>query len=79
MAADGVVSKDELAADSYVTRSFTPMTGASLDSDDPVINNSGAVIDFYGHATRVRWGDQIEAQKLEAQHRFTTITRIDCW
>ena len=56
MAADGVVSKDELATDSYCHEKVRAMTGASLDTDDPVINNSGAVIDFYGSATRVLLG-----------------------
>ena len=72
MAADGVVSKDELATDSYCHEKFHAMTGASLDTDDPVINNSGAVIDFYGPCNESPVGeDQIQDQKLEAQHRFT--------
>jgi hypothetical protein len=73
MAADGVVSKDELATGSYCHEKFHAMTGASLDTDDPVINNSGAVIDFYGPCNESPVGeDQIQDQKLEAQHRFTT-------
>ena len=71
-AADGIVSKDELATDSYCHEKFHAMTGASLDTDDPVINNSGAVIDFYGPCNESPVGeDQIQDQKLEAQHRFT--------
>ena len=73
MSADGVVSKDELTADSYCHEKFHSMTGQSLDTDNPVINNSGAVIDFYGPCDESPVGeDQIEAQKLEAQHHFTT-------
>ena len=71
MGADGVVSKDELTADSYCHEKFTPITTQSLDTDNPVINNSGAVIDFYGSCDESPVGaDQIQAQKLEAQHRF---------
>jgi len=47
------------------------MTGASLDTDDPAINNSGAVIDFYGPCNENPVGqDQIQEQKREAQKRF---------
>jgi hypothetical protein len=73
MAADGVISKDELATDSYCHEKFHPMTRQSLDTDNPVINNSGAVIDFYGPCNENPVGDdQVQDQKLEAQHRFTT-------
>ena len=73
MAADGVVSKDELATDSYCHEKFTPMTRQTLDADNPVLNNSGAIIDFYGPCNESPVGeDQIQDQKLEAQHRFTT-------
>ena len=70
-AADGVISKDELATDSYCHEKFTPMTTQSLDSDDPTLTNSGNVIDFYGPCNESPVGDdQIQEQKLEAQHRF---------
>ena len=72
MGADGVISKDELTANSYCHEKFHAMTGTSLDTDNPVINNSGAVIDFYGSCNENPVGeDQIQDQKLEAQHRFT--------
>jgi len=71
MSADGVISKDELTANSYCHEKFHSMTGQSLDTDNPVINNSGAIIDFYGPCNESPVGeDQIQAQKLEAQHRF---------
>ena len=71
MSADGVISKDELATGSYCNEKFHAMTGASLDTDDPVINNSGAIIDFYGPCNESPVGeDQIQEQKLEAQHRL---------
>ena len=72
MSADGAISKDELTANSYCHEKFPAMTTQTLDSDNPVLNKSGAVIDFYGSCGENPVGeDQIQAQKLEAQHRFT--------
>jgi len=72
MSADGVISKDELATDSYCHEKFHAMTKQSLDTDNPVINNSASVIDFYGPCNENPVGDdQVQDQKLEAQHRFT--------
>jgi hypothetical protein len=72
MSADGMISKDELATDSYCHEKFHAMTKKSLDTDNPVINNSGSVIDFYGPCNENPVGDdQVQDQKLEAQHRFT--------
>jgi len=71
MSADGVISKDELTADRYCHEKFHSMTGQSLDTDNPVLNNSGAIVDFYGSCNENPVGeDQIQDQKLEAQHRF---------
>ena len=71
MSADRVISKDELTANSYCHEKFRSMAGRSLDSDRPVINNSGAIIDFYGSCNESPVGqDQIQDQKLEAQHRW---------
>ena len=72
MSADGVISKDELATGSYCHEKFPAMTTRSLDDDNPVLNNSGAIIDFYGPCNENPTGeDQVQDQKLEAQHRFT--------
>ena len=72
MSADGVISKDELATDSYCHEKFQAMTVPSLDTDNPVLSDSGAIIDFYGPCDENPVGeDQIQEQKLEAQHRFT--------
>ena len=73
MSADGVISKDELATDSYCHEKFHAMTRQSLDTDNPVLNNSGPVIDFYGPCNENPVGkDQIQDQELETQHHFTT-------
>jgi hypothetical protein len=72
MSADGVLSKDELATGSYCHEKFPAMTRRTLDVDNPVLSNSGAIIDFYGPCDENPVGeDQIQDQKLEAQHRFT--------
>ena len=72
MSADGVLSKDELATGSYCHEKFTPMTRQTLDADNPVLTKSGPIIDFYGPCNENPVGeDQIQEQKLEAQHRFT--------
>src|SRR5947207_13357472 len=71
MSADGVLSKDELATGSYCHEKFTPMTTQSLDNEDPTLTQSGNIIDFYGPCDESPVGaDQIQEQKLEAQHRF---------
>ena len=73
MSADGVISKDELTANSYCHEKFSAMTRQTLDADNPVLAKSGPVIDFYGPCNENPVGeDQIQEQKLEAQHRFTT-------
>src|SRR4029434_8634630 len=48
MSADGVISKDELATGSYCHEKFPAMTRQTLDTDNPVLSNSGTIIDFYG-------------------------------
>jgi hypothetical protein len=71
IAQDGVISKDELATGSYCHEKFPPMTTQTLDSNDPTLNNSGTIIDFYGPCDENPVGkDQIQEQKLEEQHRF---------
>ena len=78
MSADGVVSKDELTADSYCHEKFHSMTGQSLDTDNPVINNSGAVVDSTGRATRVPL-EQIKSKLKNWKPSIVlpTTTRID--
>ena len=71
MSADGVVSKDELTTGSYCHEKFLAMTTQSLDTDNPVLSNSGAIIDFYGPCNVNPVGeDQIQSQKLQAQQRW---------
>lgn len=70
LAADGVISKDELSTDSYCHQKFTAMTESSVASDDPVLE-SGDVIDYYGRCNENPTGkDQVQQQKLENQTRW---------
>jgi hypothetical protein len=47
------------------------MTTQSLDSENPTLTNSWNVIDYYGPCDESPVGeDQIQEQKLEAQHRL---------
>ena len=80
MSADGVISKDELAADSYCHEKFHAMTRQSLDTDNPVINNSGAVIDFYGQCNENPVGDdRSKIKNWKPSIVLHKITRINCW
>ena len=71
IAQDGVLSKDELTTGNDCHQKFTPMTTQSLDGENPTLTNSGNIIDYYGPCDESPVGeDQIQEQKLEAQHRF---------
>ena len=50
LAADGVISKDELSTDSYCHEKFPAMSDKTVTSDDPTLKSqgSGDVIDYYG-------------------------------
>jgi len=73
MAADGVLLKQEFTPGSYCHEKFPAIRQSTLDDDQPVLKNSstGDVIDFYGSCDESPVGkDQIQEQKLEAQHRW---------
>jgi hypothetical protein len=73
LAADGVISKDELTAGSYCHMKFPAIEGRSLDSNNPVLKGptSGDIIDFYGPCDENPVGqDQVQAQKLDREHRW---------
>lgn len=72
-AADGVIAKDELAADSYCHQKFPAIGDRSLASDDPMLKSqgSGDVIDFYGSCAEDPTGnDAVQSQKLDYQHQW---------
>ena len=72
IAADGILSKDELTPDSYCHEKFAAMRPSTLSDDQPTLKGSstGDVIDFYGPCDENPVGtDQVQAQKLENEHR----------
>jgi hypothetical protein len=73
LAADGVVSKNELTAGSYCHTKFPAIDGRSLDSNTPVLKSrsSGDIIDFYGPCDENPTGqDQVQAQQLDREHQW---------
>jgi hypothetical protein len=73
IAEDGIVSKDPLTPGSYCHEKFPAMRQSTLDDGQPTLKNSttGDVIDFYGPCGENPVGnDQVQEQKLEAQHRW---------
>jgi len=70
---DGIVSKNELSADSYCHEKFPAIRQSTLGNDQQELkdSNTGDVVDFYGPCDEKPLGqDQIQAQKLEDQHRL---------
>jgi hypothetical protein len=73
IAQDGVISKQEFTPGSYCNQKFRAMRPSTLGTDNPTLKSSdtGDVIDFYGPCDESPVGqDQIQEQKLEAQHRW---------
>ena len=73
IAEDGVISKQEFAPNSYCHEKFRAMRPSTLDADNPTLKSSesGDVIDYYGSCDESPVGkDQIQEQRLEAQHRW---------
>ena len=72
-ASDGTISKDVLTPGSYCHKKFPAIQARSLGTDDPTLMNaaSGDVMDFYGPCNENPTGqDQVQAQKLDLQHRW---------
>jgi hypothetical protein len=75
LAADGVISKDELSTDSYCHEKFPAISDKTVASDDPMLKSqgSGDVIDYYGPCNEKPTGkDQTEEQEIENQHRWAS-------
>jgi hypothetical protein len=73
MAADGILSKDELTPGSYCHEKFAAIRRSTLGDDQPTLKDSstGDVIDFYGPCDESPTGkDQTWEQKLDDEHRF---------
>ena len=72
VAADGVISKDQLTTGEYCHEKFPAMRKSSLGDNQPVLKDSksGDVVDFYGPCDENPQGqDQIEDQKLIQLHQ----------
>ena len=71
VAQDGILSKNELAGSGYCHMKFPAISRSTLGSDQPVLEDSTSVIDFYGPCDTDPLGqDQVQDQKLENQHRL---------
>jgi len=73
IAEDGILSEDQLTGTSYCHEKFPAIRQSTLGDDQPALKDSstGDVIDFYGPCDEKPTGnDQVQEQKLEAQHRL---------
>ena len=71
--AETVLSKDVLSDGSYCHEKFESIREDTLASSQPMLKDVDDIVDFYGPCNESPVGeDQIQDQKLEAQHRFTT-------
>lgn len=73
IAEDGILSKDQFTGTSYCHEKFPAIRQRTLGNDQPELKDSstGDVIDFYGPCDENPVGqDQLQAQKLEDQHRL---------
>ena len=71
--AGAVISKIVSADGTYCHIKFAAMREATLDSPQPVLKDVDDIVDFYGPCSRDSLGkDEIQAQKLEEQHRFSS-------
>ena len=72
-AAEGVISNATLTPGSYCHLRFPAITENTLSSDRPVLDDvsNDNIVDFYGPCNEDPRGvDQIQHQRLEAQHQF---------
>jgi hypothetical protein len=73
IAEDGILSKDQFAGTSYCHEKFPAIRQSTLGDDQPALKDSstGDVVDFYGPCDENPLGqDQLQAQKLEDEHRL---------
>jgi hypothetical protein len=72
-AAEGVISNATLTPGSYCHLRFPAIDEQTLSWDRPVLKDasSGDIVDFYGPCDTDPLGkDQVEAQKLQAEHQW---------
>ena len=70
--AGDVISKSALKEGSYCHMKFESIREETLASAQPVLKDADDIVDFYGSCNKDPLGkEEIQAQKIEAQHRFT--------
>jgi hypothetical protein len=71
--ADSVISKNVSAAGSYRHMKFLAMREETLGGTNQRLTTTDDLVDFYGSCDRDPLGqDEIQAQRIESQHRFNT-------
>jgi hypothetical protein len=71
--AENVISQDVLTAGSYCHTKFESIREDTLASSQPVLKDTDDIVDFYGPCNHDPVGkEEIQAQKIEAQHRFAS-------
>jgi hypothetical protein len=69
--AEGVISKERSSEGSYCHAKFETIREETLASSQPVLKDVDDIVDFYGRCDHDPLGkEEIQAQKIEAQHRF---------
>jgi hypothetical protein len=69
--AETVISKDALTQGSYCHTKFESLHEETLASSQPVLKDVDDIVDFYGACDHNPLGkEEIQAQKIEEQHRF---------
>ena len=73
IAQDGVISEQELTPGNYCHEKFPAISGSSIAGNNPEVNPTGDVIDFYGSCDENPTGkDQVQAQKIENRRNYVT-------
>jgi len=68
---DGVLLKQEETAGSYCHEKFPAIRGGTLAGNDPEVNPTGDIIDFYGSCDEKPTGnDQVESQRIANFHHW---------
>src|SRR5690349_10772258 len=71
--AETVLSKDVLTDSGYCHAKFESIREDTLASAQPALKDVDDIIDFYGPCNRDPMSkEEIQAQKIEEQHRFAT-------
>jgi hypothetical protein len=77
-AEDGVLLKQQDTPGSYCHEKFPAMSGSSLAGDDPELNPTGDIIDFYGPCDEKPTGnDQVDFQRIENRRDWVTSYYVD--